>query len=96
MSDTTAGVGHNSESAARAAKAELLSIIERIEVQEAEIRERQEDRKEIYQEAKSRGYDVAALKAIVRQRAETEDDRRKREEREAVADTYRASLGILG
>jgi uncharacterized protein (UPF0335 family) len=89
----SAEIGHNS--GASTAKADLLSIIERIEVQETEIRERQEDRKEIYLEAKARGYDVAALKAIVRQRAETEDAKRKREERETIADTYRASLGLL-
>jgi len=52
---------------------QLKSIVERVENIEQEIRERQEDRKEIYIEAKSNGFDPKIIKKLVairRKRAE--------------------------
>lgn len=77
--------GHNS-------KAQLKSIIERVEHLETEIKDLQSDRSDIFKEAKANGYDVAALKAIVRMRKE---DANKRAEREAILETYMLSLGML-
>lgn len=70
----------------------LKSIIERIENMNAEIKEKQEDRKEIYAEAKSAGLDVPALRAVIKFRAE---DAQKREEREIQFDLYLKSLGMF-
>jgi uncharacterized protein (UPF0335 family) len=72
-------------------KQQLLSIIERVESIEAEIKERGSDRTDIYKEAAGHGYDVPALKAIVRARRE---DSEKRQAREAMVDLYRGTLGI--
>lgn len=74
--------GHNSN-------AQLKAIVERIEAVEAEMKERMEDRKEIYLEAKSNGYDVPALKAIVARRRKDQDKLRAHEE---MVDTYMAAL----
>lgn len=75
--------GHNSNQ-------QLKAIVERIEAVEADMKDRMEDRKEIYLEAKSNGYDVPALKAIVARRRK---DQKKLAELEAMVDTYEAALG---
>jgi uncharacterized protein (UPF0335 family) len=72
--------------------ARLLSIIERIEALEAERKNLAEDVKDIYREAKSAGYDVPVLRLLVKHRAE---NAAKREEREALLETYLAALGQL-
>lgn len=76
--------GHNS-------KAQLQSIIERVETVEQQIKELGSDRSDIYKEAHGNGFDVPALKAIVRARRE---DAEKRRAREAMIDLYRGTLGI--
>jgi uncharacterized protein (UPF0335 family) len=77
-------VGHNS-------KEQLKSIIERIEVVETAIKELGSDRSDIYKEAGGNGFDIPALKAIVRARREDTD---KRQAREAMIDLYRGTMGI--
>ena len=79
--------GHNSVSADQ-----LRAYIERIERLEQEKRELAEDVKEVYGEAKGTGFDVAAIRAIIRRRKE---DVEKRKEREAIVDTYLTALGLL-
>jgi uncharacterized protein (UPF0335 family) len=75
--------GHNSN-------AQLKALVERIEAVETEMKDRMEDRKEIYLEAKSNGYDVPALKAIVARRRK---DQEKLANHEALVDTYEAAIG---
>jgi uncharacterized protein (UPF0335 family) len=75
--------GHNSNG-------QLKAIVERIEAVEADMKDRMEDRKEIYLEAKSAGYDLPALKAIIARRRK---DQKKLAELEAMVDTYEAALG---
>ena len=75
--------GHNSN-------AQLKAIVERIESVETDIKGRMDDRKEIYLEAKSNGYDVPALKAIIARRRK---DQKKLADLEAMVDTYEAALG---
>lgn len=74
------------------AKQQLLSIIERVENRETAKAEVLEEIRDIYAEAKGVGYDVAALKAIVRMRRE---DPNKRAERESHIDAYANALGIF-
>jgi uncharacterized protein (UPF0335 family) len=73
------------------AREQLRSIVERIERLETEIKGLQSDRSDIYKEAGSNGFDVPALKAIVRARRE---DSEKRQAREAQIELYRDVLGI--
>lgn len=80
-------VGHNS-------KEQLKSIIDRVENIEKSIKDHQSDRSDIYKEASSNGFDVQALKSIVRARRETVDQRAKREDREAHEVVYRSALGM--
>lgn len=78
-------VGHNSNS-------QLRSITERINRLEDDKKAIAEDIREIYAEAKSNGFDVPALRAVVkRQRADAE----KLKEHETIVETYLASLGML-
>lgn len=77
--------GHNS-------KEQLRSIVERIENLDGQIKELRSDQKDIFAEAKGNGFDVKALRTIVRLRAE---DPNKRAEREAVLETYLQALGML-
>lgn len=84
-------MGHNSSVNSETAK-RLLSIIERIERLEEERKALAEDVKDIYREAKSSGYDTPTIRLIIKRRAE---DEAKREEREALLETYLAALGQL-
>lgn len=69
----------------------LLSYVERVEHLNEEVKALQTDIKEIYEEAKSNGYDVKALKAIISLR---KLDDAEREEAETVLDVYKAALGM--
>jgi uncharacterized protein (UPF0335 family) len=80
-----AGLGNNSN-------AQLKSIVERIENVEAEIKERRDDLKDIYAEAKSNGFDAKALRVIVRRRKQ---DAAKLKEHEQIVETYMLNLGML-
>ena len=73
--------GHNGQ---------LKAIVERIEAVEAEMKDRMDDRKEIYLEAKSNGYDVPALKAIVARRRK---DQEKLAQLEETMGVYERALG---
>ena len=64
---------------------QVRAIVERIEHVEEEIRELNEAKKEIFQEAKSNGFDVKVLREIVRLRKQ---DQKEREERESLLDVY--------
>ncbi len=70
---------------------ELRLLIERIERLEEEKKGIAEDIRDVYSEAKSRGYDAKIMRQIVRLRKmETHD----RQEMEAILDTYRAALNL--
>lgn len=70
---------------------QLRLFIERIESIEEEKRARAEEVKEVYAEAKSNGYDVKTMRAIVRLRTM---EKHHRDEAEALLDTYKAALGL--
>lgn len=77
--------GHNS-------KEQLRSIVERVERLEAEKAEMAADIRDVYAEAKGNGFDVKALRAIVRLRKQ---DAATRREQEAILETYLHALGML-
>jgi uncharacterized protein (UPF0335 family) len=64
---------------------QLRTIVERIESVEAEIKELNETKKEIYQEAKSNGFDVKILREVVRVRKQDDEER---DEQASLLDTY--------
>lgn len=70
---------------------ELLQFIERIETQNAAISVETEARKEIYAEAKGRGYCTKTIRKIVALRKKRADDIA---EEEAIETMYRAALGM--
>ena len=70
---------------------ELRQIIEGVERVNAEIKDRQEDRAEIFSGAKAKGYDIARLRDMIKLRAMDPD---KRAEMEAVNAMYSEALGL--
>ena len=76
----------------RFAKDQLKSIIERIERLEEEKKTISDDIRDVYAEAKGNGFDVKALRAIVRMRKQDPDERA---EAETILETYMQALGML-
>lgn len=78
--------------ATRFAKDQLRSIVERVEKLEEEKKAISDDIRDVFGEAKVNGFDVRALRAIVRLRKmETSE----REEQDAILETYMHALGML-
>lgn len=74
------------------AQDQLRAIVERVERLDKEIDDLNSDKRDIYVEAKSNGYDVKALKEVIRQRRK---DPSELTEFETVVDVYKAALGML-
>ncbi len=74
------------------AKDQLKAIVERIERLEEEKKTISDDIKDVYGEAKGNGYDVKALRTVIRMRKQ---DANERAEQETILDTYLQSLGML-
>lgn len=74
------------------ASEELLLFIERIERLEEDKKGIADDIKDVKSEAKSRGFDVPTINAIIKLRKKSPEQRR---EEEALLDTYKAALGML-
>ena len=85
-------VAAKEEPATRFAKDQLKAIIERIERLEEEKKTISDDIRDVYAEAKGNGYDVKALRTIVRMRKQ---DAYEREEQETILETYMHALGML-
>jgi uncharacterized protein (UPF0335 family) len=73
------------------AKGQLKALVERIEKLEEEKKALAEDVREVYGEAKGAGFDVKALRTVVRMRMQ---DSEERKEQEALVDLYRDALGL--
>lgn len=71
------------------AAGELRAFIERAESVEADIADRKIDLKEVFAEAKGRGFDTRAIKKIVALRRRDPDDVA---EEEAILSTYKDAL----
>ncbi len=74
------------------AKDQLRSIIERIERLEEEKKAISDDIRDVYAEAKGNGFDVKALRTIIRLRKQDADER---QEHETILETYMHALGML-
>ena len=77
---------------ARFAKDQLKAVIERIERLEEDKKSIADDIRDVYAEAKGNGFDVKALRHIIRLR---KLDVNERAEQQAIVDTYLAALGML-
>ena len=73
------------------AKDQLKSIVERIERLDAEIKDLNSDKSDIYKEAKSNGWDVKVLRKVI---ADRRKDSSEREDFEAIYDLYASALGM--
>ena len=73
-----------------AAQGRLRTIIERLERLEEDKQAVMTARKEVFAEAKGEGYDVKALRKVIRLR---KIDRAKREEEDAILDLYMSAVG---
>ena len=90
MSATAAAV--KEEPAARFAKDHLRAFVERIERLEEEKKAIADDVRDVYAEAKANGFDIKALRNVVRLRKQDVDERK---EQEAILETYLHALGML-
>ena len=70
---------------------ELRQFIEQIEGLEAEKKDLTEQIRDIYAEAKARGYDAKAMRSIVSLRKRDKDDIA---EQEALIELYKSALGM--
>ena len=88
----TSAAVQEEQPATRFAKDQLKSIIERIERLEEEKKAISDDIRDVYAESKGNGFDVKALRAIVRLRKQ---DPNERQEQETILQTYMQALGML-
>ena len=92
MMGQISGAAVRDELATRFAKDQLRAIIERIERLEEEKAAIASDIRDVFAEAKGNGYDVKALRTIVRLRKQ---DANERAEAETILETYMQALGML-
>ena len=67
----------------------IRSYVERIENLDTELQELNEQKKEVFSEAKGEGFDVKILKEIIKLRKQ---DQEERDERESLLDLYMRAM----
>ena len=67
----------------------ILSIIERIEQIDEEVKALNEGKKEVFAEAKGEGFDIKVLREILRIRKQDKDER---DEQESLLDLYMRAM----
>ena len=88
---TAAAEKEQDQPATRFAKDHLKAFVERIERLEEEKKALADDLRDVYAEAKATGFDVKALRTIIKMRKEDTDERK---EHEAILETYLHALGM--
>jgi uncharacterized protein (UPF0335 family) len=88
----TAAAAAAEQPAMKFGKEQLKAFVERIERLEEEKKAIADDIRDVYAEAKGSGFEVKALRAIVRLRKQNTDERR---EQQAILETYMHALGML-
>ena len=89
---TAAAAKEEDQPAIRFGKDQLKAFVERVERLEEEKKALSDDIRDVYAEAKATGFDVKALRMIVRLRKQDADERK---EQEAILETYMHALGML-
>nr|WP_208111133.1 DUF2312 domain-containing protein [Maritalea mobilis] len=74
------------------AREQLRAYVERIERLEDEKKSISDDIRDVYAEAKGNGYDVKAMRQIVKLRKQ---EAHERQEQEAILDLYKHALGMI-
>lgn len=87
-----AAAAQDEQPAIRFGKDQLKAFIERVERLEEEKKAIADDIRDVYAEAKGTGFDVKALRTIVRLRKQDPDERK---EQETILETYLHALGML-
>ncbi len=67
----------------------IRAFVERIENLDTELQELNEQKKEVFSEAKAEGFDVKILKEIIKLRKQ---DKEERDERESLLDLYMRAM----
>ena len=67
----------------------IRSFVERVENIDAELAEMNEQKKEVFAEAKAEGFDVKILKEIIKLRRQDKDER---DERDTLLDLYMRAM----
>ena len=67
----------------------IRTFVERVENIDGELQELNEQKKEVFAEAKGEGFDVKILKEIIKLRKQDEDER---DERESLLDLYMRAM----
>ena len=80
------------QASVRFAKDQLKAFVERIEKLEEEKKTISDDIRDVYAESKANGFDVKALRTIIRLR---KIEPTEREEQDAILETYMHALGML-
>ena len=93
MANAAAAAAKDQQTAHRFAKDHLKAFVERVERLEEEKKAIADDIRDVYAEAKGNGFDVKALRTVIRLR---KLDVNERKEQEAVLETYLHALGMLG
>src|SRR5882757_2788169 len=86
--EAEAGTSNNT----RFAKDQLKAFVERIERLEEEKKTISDDIRDVYAESKGNGFDVKALRAVIRLRKQ---EPQERQEHELILETYMNALGML-
>ena len=87
-----ASIRGEEQAAIRFGKDQLKAFVERVERLEEEKKTIADDIRDVYAEAKANGFDIKALRTIVRLRKQDADERK---EQEAILETYLQALGML-
>ena len=96
QSQSNTGIdGQRDAAATRFAKDQLKAIVERIERLEEEKKTLSDDIKDVYAEAKGNGYEVKALRRVIRLRRLDGPQKAAHEEVETILETYMQALGML-
>jgi uncharacterized protein (UPF0335 family) len=85
-------IGHNKPPKNSLAVDQLKSIIGRVERLEEEKAGIAADVRDVFAEAKGAGFDVHAIKSIIKIRKQ---DASEREEQQTILETYQRALGML-
>jgi uncharacterized protein (UPF0335 family) len=70
----------------------LRSFVERIERIEEDLKAMNDDKKDVFAEAKGEGFDVKILKEVIRLRKQ---DQEERDERDALLDVYLRAVQMV-
>ena len=89
---TAAAAKEEEQPATRFAKDQLKAFVERVERLEEEKKTIADDIRDVYAEAKGNGFDVKALRTVVRLRKQ---DKTERAEQEAILEVYLQALGMI-